>query len=389
MTRKTKMNLSPSDVHQQLMKQATPELRYDGGDVKVWRRKLKRKVKAALGWDAMPKDRCPLKPKTLWTRKHELGTITKIAFTSEPKAEVTAYLCIPKDAQSPYATMIGLQGHNSGMHHAIGVEREDETKAMPVEGDRDFGIQCMRHGMAALCIEQRAFGERREQKVATSKRPTCHETAMHALMLGRTLIGERVYDVDRGLDYLASRGDIDMKRVGIMGNSGGGTVSLFSAAVLPRLMLAAPGSYFCGFAESIMSIHHCSCNFLPGLFNVADMGDILGLFAPKPVIVVNGKEDDIFPMNATRREFRQLQKIYDAHGAKKHCHLVVGDEGHRYYGDQAWPLILKEIHAKEIRICDSACNSSVRSSASRLEMGPKREDPRNKTNKTGPCPHYP
>ena len=346
MTTKTKMNLSPSDVHQHVMKQTTPELRYDGGDVKTWQRKLKRKVKAALGWDAMPKERCPLKPKTLWKQEHPLGTIEKIVFTSEPKAEVTAYLCLPKDAEAPYSCMITLQGHNSGMHNAIGVEREHETKAMPVEGDRDFGIQCMKHGVAALCIEQRAFGERREQKIATSNRTMCHETAMHALMLGRTLIGERVYDVDRGMDYLASRGDVDMKAVGVMGNSGGGTVSVFSAALLPRLSLAAPGSYFCGFAESIMSICHCTCNYVPGLFTIADMGDVLGLFAPKPVIVVNGKDDDIFPIKATRREFRQLQKIYDAHGAKDRCHLVVGDEGHRYYGDQAWPLILREIRGR-------------------------------------------
>ena len=166
---------------------------------------------------------------------------------------------------------------------------------------------------------------------------------MHALMLGRTLIGERVYDVDRGIDYLVGRGDVNRKAIGVMGNSGGGTVSLFSAALLPRLALAAPGSYFCGFRESIMSIYHCTCNYVPGLYNVADMADVLGLFAPKPVVVVNGKEDEIFPIKATRKAFRQLQRIYDGCGAKENCHLVVGGEGHRYYAEQAWPIIVKEL----------------------------------------------
>ena len=50
------------------------------------------------------------------------------------------------------------------MHNSIAVQREDETKLLKVEGDRDFGLECMRRGIAALCIEQRSFGERREQK---------------------------------------------------------------------------------------------------------------------------------------------------------------------------------------------------------------------------------
>jgi len=341
----TPMSLSPSEVHQHLMAQGTPSLQYDGGDVKAWQRKLRRKLRQCVGYDAMPKERCSLKPQTLWTQERPEGCIEKVVFRSEAKADVTAYVCLPKDVAPPYRFMICMQGHNSGVHHAIGVQREDERVAMTVEGDRDFGLQCMRQGVAALCIEQRSFGERREQTQEGRLLGMCHEAAMHALMLGRTLIGERVYDVDRGIDYLAGRGDANMKAIGVMGNSGGGTVSVFSAALLPRIALAAPGSYFCTFQHSIMSIYHCTCNFVPGLLPIAEMPDVLGLFAPKPVIVVNGKDDDIFPIKATRKAFRHLQHIYEAAGAKDRCHLVVGNEGHRYYADQAWPKILKALGA--------------------------------------------
>lgn len=91
----------------------------------------------------------------------------------------------------PYTTMICVQGHSSGMHNSIGVDREDETRPLEIQGDRDFGIQCMSRGIAALCLEQRSFGERREQKQATLFPGMCHEAAVHALMLGRTLIGDR------------------------------------------------------------------------------------------------------------------------------------------------------------------------------------------------------
>ena len=112
----------------------------------------------------MPKERCPLRPRLLWKREHRLGIIEKIAYTPEPYSDVVAYVCLPKSAEPPYPFMICLQGHTTGMHNSIAVQREDETKLLKVEGDRDFGLECMRRGIAALCIEQRSFGERREQK---------------------------------------------------------------------------------------------------------------------------------------------------------------------------------------------------------------------------------
>jgi acetyl esterase/lipase len=202
----------------------------------------------------------------------------------------------------------------------------------------------MKRGFAALCIEQRAFGERAERVQEQRAQHGCHDASMHALMLGRTLIGERVYDVDRGLDYLASRGDADMSRVGVMGNSGGGTISVFAAALLPRLAFAMPSCYFCTFRESIMSIYHCMDNYIPGLLPVAEMADVLGLFAPRPVVVVAGEHDEIFPIAATRSAFASLRRIYAACGAEERCRLVVGPEGHRFYADLAWP-VLKELRA--------------------------------------------
>jgi pimeloyl-ACP methyl ester carboxylesterase len=84
-------------------------------------------------------------------------------------------------------------------------------------------------------------------------------------------------------------------------------------------------------------------NYIPGLLNYAEMPDIMGLFAPKPVVIVAGKEDPIFPIASARRAFRDLQGIYEASGAKDRCHLVVGKGGHRFYADDAWPVMLKEI----------------------------------------------
>ena len=334
-------HLSPSEAHRHLMAQTVPALRYAGGAVRPWQTALRRKLRQLLG--TLPRERCPLRPRRIWLRQHALGTIEKAVFTAEPRADVPAYICLPAGVRPPYTFMICLQGHSTGMHNSIAVEQADETRPLQVPGDRDFAIGCLRHGIAALCIEQRSFGERREQQQARRARQGCHDASMQALLLGRTAIGERVYDVDRAIDYLAARGDADMRRIGVMGNSGGGTISLFAAALLPRIAVAMPSCYFCTFRDSIMSIEHCVCNYVPGLLPIAEMSDILGLFAPKPVVVVAGQQDDIFPIDATRRAFRELQRIYRASGAAARCHLVVGAEGHRFYADDAWPVMLREL----------------------------------------------
>jgi len=231
------------------------------------------------------------------------------------------------------------------MHNSIAVEREDEHKPNKVEGDRDFGLGCMCRGIAALCIEQRSLGERRERMQKTISPNGCHDAFVQALMLGRTLIGERVYDVDRGIDYLASRTDVDMKRIGVMGNSGGGTASVYAAALLPRIRFAMPSCSFGSYRDSKMALYHCACGYIPGILVYAEMADVMGLFAPRPVVIVGGKQDPIVPSISVRRAFSKLKRIYKAAGAEKHCHWVEGPDGHRFYADLAWPVMLEELRS--------------------------------------------
>ena len=339
--RKSSFHLSPSVHHRHVMDNTEQLLAYDGGDVRAWQQKLRRKLRQLIG--DMPRERAPLNVRTLWKREHELGAIEKLAFTSEPYADVLAYMCVPRDVTPPYTAMVCVQGHSTGMHNSIAVDYETNTKPIGVAGDRDFALGCLRRGIAALCIEQRSFGERKELVQEHVSPHGCHDATMHALMLGQTLIGERVYDVDRGIDYLAARGDVDLGRLGVMGNSGGGTISLFSAALLRRIRFAMPSCYFCTFRDSIMSIYHCADNYVPGLYKYAEMADVMGLFAPRPVVIVAGKTDEIFPIKGVRKAFRDLKRIYRAAGAEQHCHLVVGDGDHRFYADEAWPVMLKEL----------------------------------------------
>jgi hypothetical protein len=329
-----KLNLSPSLVHRHLLRTTEPSLAFNSDDPGKWRQKLRRKIRELL---LMPTVKSPLRPRTLWTRPHELGVIEKVAFTSEPYSDVLAYVCLPKDVKPPHRFIVCLQGHVSGAHLSVGLSKDESQWAQPKD-DEDFGLWCMRHGMAALCIEQRGFGQRMELLQKSEGQKGCPTAAMQGLALGRTLIGERIFDVDCGIDYLAARGDADMKRIGIMGHSSGGTTTVFAGAVLDRLAFAMPLSYFCTFEDSFMARRHCMCCYLPHIMEYAEMSDVMGLFAPKPVIAVNGDVDELFPIKPVRKAFKDLNT---AAGAADNCQLVVEKGGHRFFGDPAWARLEK------------------------------------------------
>lgn len=312
--------------------------RFDGSEpYAVWKQRAEKNLKALLGIEELLQQRPPLNPRSLWKRETELGTIEKIMFQTEEGIENRIYLCLPKGAKPPYRSFICMQGHSTGMHVSLGVEWKDEKTPYKVEGDRGFAIDCMKFGIAAICLEQRAMGE---NSTDPEHKPSCYEPAMRALLRGRTILGERVYDVDRVIDYLESRGDFDMTHLGVMGNSGGGTTSMFAGALLPRLTHVMPSCSFSSFAGSIGAMYHCSCNYIPGLYLYGESADVLGLTAPRDLVIVNGAQDNIFPLTDANREFARLEKIYEAAGAKGKCHHVVGPEGHRFYADPAWKVML-------------------------------------------------
>lgn len=304
-----------------------------------WKKEAKKALIEKLGlehWLAMP--RKPIVPKSLWKRDTELGSIEKISFEPEPGETAYAYLCLPRKAEKPYKTFICLQGHSTGMHNSIGVEWNDETTPKEIAGDRDFAIGCLKRGLAAVCLEQRAMGER---GTAEDRATTCYVPSTAMLLYNRTMLAARIYDADRLLDYLYTRDDIDFSTLGIMGNSGGGTTSMFAGALLDRITHVMPSCSFSSFKDSIGAMHHCICNFIPGLLLYGESADAVGLAAPKPMVIVNGRFDPIFPLSAANEQFERLRRIYKAAGKENNCVHAVGEGDHRFYADIAWSAMEK------------------------------------------------
>lgn len=69
------------------------------------------------------------------------------------------------------------------------------------------------------------------------------------------------------------------------------------------------------------------------------MGDMAGLIAPRKYVQVNGQVDNIFLIDGAKECYEMAKQLYKAAGAEDNCRLVVGEGGHRFYTDDAWPVM--------------------------------------------------
>jgi dienelactone hydrolase len=259
--------------------------------------------------------------------------------TTEPGFELPFFLLRPLD-KSTRSRPVVITPHGHGIHGKHTYVGAGNESAPDAEGDRDIALQAVRQGYLALAPDMRAFAAMRlSEDIKAERTSSCQLLQVRAIMFGRTLIGERVWDMMRLVDFAATLPDADLDRILITGNSGGGTVTLFAAACDTRFHMAIPGSYFCTFAGSIGHVSHCACNYVPGIMQLGEMYDIAGLIAPRPFLAVHGSQDRIFPRPATEEAFARLKKIYQTAGAEEACQIHFGAEGHRYYKEPVWPFV--------------------------------------------------
>jgi len=328
------MNFDPSKFYKEQFKNITPSLSFDkNNNFFEWRKQVGEALNMLLG---MPEAVTDAKPIIEYRdNSNELFDEIRFVFESEPDYFVPCHLIAPKNIVGKLPLVICLQGHTTGMHISLARAKYENDQDAINSGDRDFALSAVKQGYAALVMEQRGFGEN-TQHITESPWGSCHTPSMQALMLGRTMVGDRAFDVKRAIDSISHFDFLDLKKIGIMGNSGGGTTSFFAACVEPRIALAMPSCYFCTFEASIFSLFHCQCNFIPNILNYFEMPDLACLIAPRPLIIVSGLNDPIFPYPEVLKAFDKVKQIYAAANAADNCTLVTGAEGHRFYAEQGW-----------------------------------------------------
>src|SRR5580704_7934466 len=241
--------------------------------------------------------------------------------------------------------MICLPGHGRGVDDIVGIDAQGRDRTDKPGYQHDFAIQVVEHGMAALAIEPLAFGCRRDPltRKGGAGVSACQPSAGAALLLGQTMIGWRVYDVMRAIDWIETRPELDARRVGCMGISGGGTCTTFASALEPRIRVAMISGYLNTFRDSILSLSHCIDNYVPGILNWAEMYDVAGLIAPRPVFIESGTKDKSFPIASSVASFERLKKVYEVFGAGEAAEQEVFEGPHSFWGQRGLPFLAKNI----------------------------------------------
>lgn len=342
-------NMTSHQYITKLTQSLEPQLRYDfNSDFSLWQAEAKAKLNELLGLPLLqPEDDCFKVEKT---REEDGFSYIYFSFQSEENYTVECSLVKKTDLTQKAPLTICLQGHSTGMHISLGEEIFECDKAL-IAGGRDFALRAAREGMIAVAIEQRYMGKKgyspqkeRPACIAASEDTDANQ-AIAALLIGRTAIGERVWDVKCTIDTVLEHFSdmIDEGKIICIGNSGGGTATFYSACIDERIKIAVPSCAVCSFDDSIMAMNHCVCNYIPNIRKYFDMGDIGGLIAPRTLITVCGKEDKSFPLEGVKKSFELTEKIYSHNGCRENCSLIVGNGGHRFYPDEAWPAIHRYI----------------------------------------------
>ncbi|MEN6455987.1 MAG: alpha/beta hydrolase family protein [Prolixibacteraceae bacterium] len=316
------------------------------GDFKKWQRKFRPELKKLIGLDLIENQLKGYRPVAEKESSEDIGFAIREHWyiRTEPTVRLPFILLRPKNVSGTRPLVITPHGHSKNTELYAGIYNSEEERVSGEEGERNVAVQAVKEGYFAIAPTTRGFGETRTpedlEKDATS---SCRVLLLQDLLVGRTPIGDRVWDMSRLIDWALENLPVDPARIVMTGNSGGGTVTLFAAACDTRISIAIPSSYFCTFTGSIGSRRHCECNYVPGILQYGEMADVAGLIAPRPFCAVHGQLDNIFPIEETRKAFDHLKRIYTAAGAPDYCELYVGAEGHRYYKDGVWPFVRKHL----------------------------------------------
>ena len=338
--------LSPMYFIDRLYEQNRPELAFSAKTVdewKKWRRKLKTKVWDLLG--GMDDPKCDLKPQVIERKQMDGYVRERVIYSSRPEMLVPAWVLIPDHLEGRRPAVVCCSGHGHGKDDLVGLDDQGRPRQEP-SYQNDFALQMVKRGLVVIAPEQLGFGERRDPwDLEKGPGCSCQQHSMAATLFGRTNSGMRVYDTLRAIDYLQSRPEVDPKRIGCLGISGGGLVTLFSAAMDDRIQACLVSGYFNLFRACIIPIGHCVDNYIPSILRYAEMSDVAALIAPRAFFSESGTKDTIFPIKATREAFPRLQRVYDLLGIPDKCGLHVFNDTHVFNGKKGIPFLERWLDA--------------------------------------------
>ena len=314
-----------------------------------WQEKARGALIELTGLKQMEKDLDGFTPKIQLgqaEKTNELFTRALCSMETEPGVVIPFYLLIPKDANpaQPLPLLICPHGHDKlGLHSYAGAFKDEKHSRKVLEKQGDIGAQAARRGYVVIAPATRGLAEEvlvPDPKGRHGNRP-CRAQLIHCLLAGRTPIAERVWDMQRLLDWAEKHPLIDPKRIAMTGNSGGGVLTAYTAAIDTRIRVAIPSCSFTSVMSAEGFIFHCDCCLVPKLRDWGDWKELGGLVAPRHLLIVHGVDDSLHHPPTVEKLAVSIGKIFQTAGVPNHSALKWGNSGHRFYPKKMWPFFEK------------------------------------------------
>ncbi|WP_282936496.1 alpha/beta hydrolase family protein [Paenibacillus sp. RC67] len=312
---------------------------------------LMEKLIPALGEFKLPEgDDADFRPVLLESVELDDVIRERVEITTLGGLRMPVYIMKPKLMQKgeQRPAVLLWHGHGYGSRSMVGLLEDGSPKPETGKRSDNIALELVRRGMIALAPEEAGFGDRRLQRDRVQDpelKNSCYNLSVSLFMTGKSTAGLRAYEAIRVSEYASTLDYVDASRIGNMGHSGGGTVASLSAALDSRIKASVVGIYPNTYRGSILAVRHCLCNYIPGILHHAEMPELLGLIAPKPLFIEAGINDPIFPITTTREAVGILEQIYGEMGisASFESHLFEG--GHEISGARSFDWMADTLKA--------------------------------------------
>ena len=309
---------------------------------RLWRQELRTNIQQLTGLDRMV--RVAPHPRVTETVQCDGYRRERVEIDTEPDVTMPFYVLIPDRLAGTAPAVIAAHGHDSGGKLCpAGIVDIPGVAERVREYNYDYGVKAAQHGYVVFCPDARGFGERRESFSAGPDKlfnSSCSQLANMGVPLGLTVAGMWTWDLQRLIDYAETRPECQGRKIGAIGLSGGGLQTLYLSALDDRIACAIVSGYFYGVKDSLLHLSdNCDCNYVPHLWEKADMGDLGALIAPRPLLIEAGLRD---PLNGPRgidnvKEqvdiARQAYALLQSPGT---IDLTTFDGPHMWHGARAW-----------------------------------------------------
>jgi hypothetical protein len=249
--------------------------------------------------------RTPLNARVLGESKADGFRIRKVIFESQPNFPVCALLYLPDsifDGRKHPAILI------TPGHYPVGKASDFNTAAM-----------FARNGFIVLSYDPIGEGERLQypdpsnpgKSLASAPTGEHGEASLQPMLIGDTFALYVVWDAMRSIDYLAGLPEVDPKRIGAFGCSGGGTVTALTAALDARIAAIGVACYITSFDSLLASLGPQDAEQSTPRFisSGLDFPDLIELAAPRPYAVIS-TYSDMFPFMGARASVAEARRFY-------------------------------------------------------------------------------